>query len=51
MANTITIPVSMQFKVIDGKPVKQSAEYAAIDPDIIARMLLDAFRVHVEESK
>ena len=49
MATTVRVPLQASYKIIDGVPVLQSAEYADVDVDIIARLLLDAFRVQAEK--
>ena len=39
MSKTIRVPIIANYKMIDGKPVLQSAEYAEVDIRIIADMI------------
>jgi hypothetical protein len=39
---TIKIPITAQYKIIDGQAVLQSAEYAEVDARIIAEMIFNA---------
>lgn len=39
---TIRVPIRAEYKIIDGKPVRQSAEYADVDPRVIAEMIIKA---------
>lgn len=45
MPVTISIPIKAQYKIIDGKAVLQSAEYADVDPRIIVEMIFKAFGI------
>lgn len=39
--NMCRIPVQATFRIIDGKPVMVSAEWADIPADVIARFLIE----------
>lgn len=49
MEQTIRVPIRARYKVIDGEPILQEAEYADVDVQIIAEMLLKAFRVSAKK--
>ena len=43
--NICQIPMRITYKIIDGQPVKISAEYQDIPADLIAQFLLQKFGV------
>ena len=45
---TIKVPITAQYKIIDGEAVLQSAEYADVDINVIAEMILKAFNIQPE---
>lgn len=41
----MSIPVSATYRIIDGEPVRISAEYADITPDCFAQFLIRKFGI------
>ena len=36
---TIRVPIRAEYKIVDGEPVLQSAEYAEVDARLVAEMI------------
>lgn len=48
MAETIRVPITAKYQIIDGKAVQVDAEYADVPVDVIAKLLLKGFGVSTE---
>lgn len=45
-ANVCTVPVSAEYRIIDGKPVMVSAKYADIEAEKLLHFMLDRAGIH-----
>ena len=48
--DTLHIPVTATYRIIDGEAVKIAAEYADVPTDIIARLLVRGFGLPTPEN-